>query len=306
MVGGLSGCSPGQADAGWFFDPRNPLLGGRLGVCFDAAVMKVAPLYRMWFSWRTHRSIGYTESTDAIRWSRPRIVLAPEEGIGETDVNRPSVLARDGALHMWFTSQTPDSSVISYAVSNDGDTWRRLGSHAVFASEVPWEKRSVMCPNVLWDDALGCYRMYYSGGEQYEPDSIGLATSLDGLQWTRRPSPVFTADPAHDWERTKVTGSDVHKLHDWYYMFYIGFADVDHAAIGIARSRDGVSGWQRHPQNPILRAPGISNPVAWDRDAIYKPSALLDDHRWLLFFNARRHHTEQIGLAIHPGIDLGF
>ena len=27
--------------------------------------------------------------------------------------------------------------------------------------------------------------MWYSGGEQYEPDAIGYATSKDGIDWTK-------------------------------------------------------------------------------------------------------------------------
>ncbi|HKM52332.1 MAG TPA: hypothetical protein VJY33_02920 [Isosphaeraceae bacterium] len=33
-----------------------------------------------------------------------------------------------------------------------------------------------MCPHVLWDEQAKLYRMWYSGGEQYEPNAIGFAT----------------------------------------------------------------------------------------------------------------------------------
>jgi hypothetical protein len=85
-------------------------------------------------------------------------------------------------------------------------------------------------------------------------------------------------------------------------MFYIGFRDEHHAQIGIARSRDGITGWQRHRDNPIIR-PG---PGQWDRDAVYKPYAVFDGRRWLLWYNGRKGGVEQIGLALHPGEDLGF
>jgi hypothetical protein len=70
----------------------------------------------------------------------------------------------------------------------------------------------------------------------------------------------------------------------------------------LARSRDGVHGWQRHPGNPIIR-PGENQ---WDSDAVYKPYALLDGSRWMLWYNGRRGGSEQIGLATHQGLDLGF
>ena len=83
---------------------------------------------------------------------------------------------------------------------------------------------------------------------------------------------------------------------------YIGFRDRDHAQIGLARSRDGITGWERHPANPILR-PGAGK---WDADAVYKPFAVRDGTRWLLWYNGRRGGVEQIGVAIHDGEDLGF
>ena len=85
-------------------------------------------------------------------------------------------------------------------------------------------------------------------------------------------------------------------------MFYIGFRDQDHAQIGIARSRDGIHDWRRHPANPVIR-PGKGQ---WDHDAVYKPYAIYDGTQWLLWYNGRNGSVEQIGLAIHKGEDLGF
>ena len=47
---------------------------------------------------------------------------------------------------------------------------------------------------------------------------------------------------------------------------------------------------------------------AWDGDACYKPFAIFDEeqNRWLLWYNGRKGGMEQIGMAIHPGADLGF
>jgi predicted GH43/DUF377 family glycosyl hydrolase len=85
-------------------------------------------------------------------------------------------------------------------------------------------------------------------------------------------------------------------------MFYIGFRDEDHAQIGIARSRDGITNWQRHPANPVVR-PGADQ---WDHDACYKPYAVFDGHKWLLWYNGRHGSLEQIGVVLHSGEDLGF
>ena len=145
--------------------------------------------------------------------------------------------------------------------------------------------------------------MWYSGGEQHEPNDIGYATSNDGLKWTKHPNnPIFRPDPKNDWEKERVTACQVIRRGDWHIMFYIGFRDVDHAQIGVARSKDGITNWERHSANPIIR-PGKEK---WDHDAVYKPYAILDGDKWLLWYNGRRGGMEQIGLATHQGEDLGF
>jgi hypothetical protein len=44
----------------------------------------------------------------------------------------------------------------------------------------------------------------------------------------------------------------------------------------------------------------------WDPDAVCKPYAIFDGRRWLLWDNGRKGGVEQIRLALHQGLDLGF
>lgn len=298
------GTGASETSAGWVKSEHNPVLGGDLGTCFDVSVLKEGETLRMWFSWRPRKSVALVESTDGIRWGEPVIVLGPNRDTDwEDDINRPAVLKRPDGYHLWYTGQARGHSWIGHATSPDGKAWTRTGAKPVLAPEAPWEKVAVMCPDVMWDDAARVYRMWYSGGEQYEPDAIGYATSPDGLNWTKaKANPVFRADPKQEWEKHKVTACQVVRRGQWYYLFYIGFRDVDHAQIGVARSRDGVTGWERHPANPIIR-PGRDR---WDHDAVYKPATVFDGRRWLLWYNGRHGGKEQIGLAIHEGEDLGF
>jgi predicted GH43/DUF377 family glycosyl hydrolase len=295
---------PADTAAGWRKSDHNPVLGGKLGTCFDVALLKEGDRYRMWFSWRPKRSLALVESRDGVHWGEPVIVLGPNPADGwEDDVNRPVVLKRPDGYHLWYTGQAKGHSWIGYATSADGVTWRRASDKPVLAPDAAWEKAAVMCPHVLWDEKARQYRMWYSGGEQYEPDAIGYATSADGRHWRKDArNPVFRADPGSAWERHKVTACQVVPHGDWFYLFYIGFRDEEHAQIGLARSRDGVTGWQRHPSNPIIRP----TPGGWDADAVYKPFALFEGDRWRLWYNGRKGGAEQIGLAVHDGEDLGF
>ena len=293
-----------DTSGGWRKYAHNPVLGGNLGVCFDVSLLREGDKYRMWFSWRTKKSVALAESADGIHWGPPAIVLGPNPATRwEEDINRPAVIRRGNTYYMWYTGQTREHSCIGLATSKDGTHWERASPEPVLSASQPWEKVAVMCPHVMWDEFTRICRMWYSAGEQYEPDAIGYATSPDGRSWTKPAgNPIFKADPEASWERYKVAGCQVLRWGAWYYMFYIGFRDIDHAQIGVARSSDGITGWQRHPANPIIR-PGINQ---WDQDACYKPYAIFDGRRWLLWYNGRRGNVEQIGLAIHDAQDLGF
>ncbi len=319
-----------ETSGGWQKFAGNPVLGGKLGTCFDVCLLKDGATFRMWFSWRPKQSIALVESRDGVHWSEPAIALGPNRDSGwEGEVNRPVVIhrgpspfsestapnqaAKKGTVplsapgipqyEMWYTGQKSGRSEIGYATSSDGRTWQRAAKEPVLRPDAAWEKVAVMCPHVLWDEQQKLLRMWYSGGEQYEPDAIGYSTSRDGVAWTKSSvNPIFKSDSSIAWERHKVTACQVLRQGDWHVMFYIGFRDVDHAQIGVARSRDGVSDWQRLAANPIIR-PGADR---WDADACYKPFAILDGDHWLLWYNGRHGGAEQIGLATHAGADLGF
>lgn len=288
---------------GWKKLPGSPVLGGDLGTCFDISVVEQEGVYKMYFSWRPVQCIAMAESRDGIHWSEPVKVLLPRATAQgwEDDLNRPGVLYKDGIYHMWYTGQykpgKPDgTSHIFYAVSTDGIHFSRKTVEPVLCPELLWEKDAVMCPHVIWEGDT--YKMWYSGGEQYEPNALGYAESTDGLHWIKHPdNPIFQADPASAWEQHKVTACQVIRQENGYTMLYIGFFNEDYAQIGLAHSDDGIHKWRRYPQNPII-AP---TPGSWDADACYKPFALPKNNGWILWYNGRRGGMEQIGAAYKAG-----
>ena len=235
------------------------------------------------------------------------MVLAPNAGTDwEQEINRPVVVKRPDGYHLWYTGEfLGQVSAIGHAWSQDGNCWERTGPRPVLSADQPWEMQAVMCPHVIWDGQASVYKMWYSGGEQYEPNAIGYATSPDGLSWQKHSrNPVFTPSGGREWERHKVTACQVIFHRGEYLMFYIGFENEHHAQIGLARSPDGIGNWERHPANPLIRSGRKAS--TWDHDAVYKPFALFDEtqERWLLWYNGRSGHPEQIGLAVHKGEKL--
>lgn len=290
---------------GWVKYAGNPVLGGSLGTCFDMSVDVSAGRHRMWFSWRPKRGIGYAESVDGLTWEvRDDVVLGPgtDGPAEETEATRPFVLVEDDQLTMWYSAHSERSVVISRASSVDGVTWQRQGT--VLSPSMAWEKAAVMCPSVLRDEH-GKYHMWYSGGERYEPDAIGYATSLDGVTWYRAlDGPVLRPGAPGSWEADRVAGAHVLRHGQWLYAAYIGFANgFEDSSIGIARSSDGIS-WERHDDNPIITrgAPG-----EFDSINVYKPFVVVDGARWRMWFNGSSpisgddtsldNRIEQIGYA---------
>ena len=221
------------------------------------------------------------------------------------DLNRNCVLKRGDQWHMWFTGQARGYSFIGYAVSDDGMNWKRVSDQPVLYSERPYEGPSVMNPYVIWDEKQQLYRMWYAAGEQYEPNVLAYATSKDGIHWDKLPAnPIFNGFKDQAYESDRVGGCQVVIADGWHYMFYIGYEDIDTARICVARSKNGITGWERNPHSPIV------SPTAggWDADACYKPSVIRDEknNRWLLWYNGRKGGDEYIGLVIHEGLDLGF
>ena len=151
------------------------------------------------------------------------------------------------------------------------------------------------------DEIEKIYKMWYSGGGNHEPDAIGYAWSKDGMNWKKyEGNPIFSSDVNVDWERNKTAACHVLKWDGWYYMFYIGFIHVDRAAIGLARSKNGITGWERYSQNPII-APDKGK---FDEKAVYKPYVMKNDTGWIMWYNGAMYIPdseeivrEQIGVA---------
>ena len=65
----------------------------------------------------------------------------------------------------------------------------------------------------------------------------------------------------------------------------------------MARSNDGITNWERHPQNPLI---DLGDAGQWDSLSAYKASPLLiDGCRWRVWYNASRKEDrkETIGFA---------
>jgi len=128
-------------------------------------------------------------------------------------------------------------------------------------------------------DASG-YRMWYAGfdGSNWR---IGLATSPDGIVWTRYAgNPVLNLGPANAWDQSDVRWLYVQPGGLSYRMWYTGYSG-DTMRIGYAESANGIS-WIRNTDNP---ATDYLRPGRWGYAKQYSPMVLQQGDRYRMWYS---------------------
>jgi hypothetical protein len=154
-----------------------------------------------------------------------------------------------------------------------------------------WDDEAVREPTVLKEGDT--YKMWYFGFDG-SISQIGLATSPDGLTWTKSDrNPVLSPDQS--WEGTRVFAPSVISDTDsgLYLMWYAGADSNWIDSIGFAWSDDGVD-WQKHPDNPVLE---VGSSGSWDDEDILSPAVLKVGSTYHMWYTGRDGVTARIGHA---------
>lgn len=137
-------------------------------------------------------AICHAWSEDGVKFARDASnpIFAPQ---GDWTVGRAidaEVFPVGDQLLLYFATRDPAFKVQMVGVAGaplDSDysrsQWRQLVDGPVLKPELPWEKKCIEAPTILRrGDTLW---MFYAGGYNNEPQQIGVASSRDGLKWTR-------------------------------------------------------------------------------------------------------------------------
>ena len=108
--------------------------------------------------------------------------------------------------------------------------------------EGAWDDLRVTRPSIV--DADDVLYMYYLGESVDGTSGVGVATSVDGVEWTKHPEPVMVAQGWEEFlDRPDVVLTDV-----GFVMIYRG--DVQ-GPMGVAVSDDGFA-WTRVSDQPAF------------------------------------------------------
>lgn len=193
---------------------------------------------------------------------------------------------------------------IGLATSSDGISWTKYGSDGLILSVGAggaWDDYSVGSPCVWQEDSTHFY-MLYAGRRNITTYSIGLATSSDGITWTKSGSNPVMQHTDSTWDEGNVVpGTRMLREGGTYYLYYWG---GDTAwAIGLATSTDRTT-WTKSANNPLLEPEAAGT---WD-DALLEPHVQKFGSTYYMWFqgNATAANVSKIGLASSSAKDSGW
>lgn len=140
----------------------------------------------------------------------------------------------------------------SPATPAGSSNWTRQGTGAVLnPSSSGWDSYLLGSPSVIRVGTT--YYLYYEGlNTATYIHAIGVATSADGVHWTKGAGPVLQAT-AGTWDSTEVRYPSVVKNGSNYLMVYQGTGTG--IALGLATSTDGIT-WTKH-SGPVVSGSGV-------------------------------------------------
>ncbi|MBN2027042.1 MAG: hypothetical protein JW854_09835 [Actinobacteria bacterium] len=251
----------------WTKYTGNPVLQG-VGQPWDIGGVGTGPYVcegdtmKYWFSgfpaMGSTRSFGFATSTDKVNWTREaNPSLSPGPAGSWDEILQQCTVIKDGpTYHMWYYAQDstlPYTGQIGHATSSDGRTFTKDPSNPVLSIGPggSWDNASLGSFVVTRRPWLGDYIMAYHGydGSNY---AIGVATSLDGITWTKfAGNPVLTIGIAGTWNENNVVPFTFTFDGSIYRLGLYGINSSGLMSSGEAFSTDGVA-WIPNFTNPVL------------------------------------------------------
>lgn len=164
--------------------------------------------------------------------------------------------------------------------------FNRYQNNPIIKPDKPYDGQGVYAPSLVYKN--GQYYMWYSslqGGTW----TISLATSTDGISWTKSPAnpvikpdttnPVICEKGAHDPE--VLWNPNLNKFQLWYVV------NCEPQPTGVARywvkygqSTDGIN-WT------IQQTPVLSPTLSWEQEGISFPTVGLDNNVYKIWYSGR-------------------
>ncbi len=236
----------------------------RLFLLFSALVLTCCPA--------AHAQVEWSKTA-----SDPVLDVGSEGSWDAGVVFEHYVIQRGDTLKMWYSGNNVGTALandfgIGYAWSLDGITWTKVAENPVMTGRAgAWDDVGVAAPVVIQDgDTL---RMWYHGVTDtgaVPGRFTGYATSVDGITWDRRDTPVFEAGSPGQWDGDILITHAVIKEDDGFKMWYSGGVGAPpnvNFRTGYATSPDGIH-WTKYDDSATTSAPFQSSDPVVERGSV--------------------------------------
>ncbi len=224
--------------------------------------------YKMWYDslGSNDSKIGFATSTDGLSWQR-QALLNPDPNFSESD---PFIFIKDGVKTLYFASVNNGSKI--YKINMINDTEYDLASlQLVIFPTLSWEGVDNTSPSVIFDN--GIYYLFYSGHNSIW--RVGMATSTDGLTWTKCPSPILNLNGRDE----PSDGPEIFKKNGQFHLFF-HMADTSGIKISQTTALSCSSNWSM--PDYILK-----NDKTYDVNYLTSPSVLEKNEQILLYYGGK-------------------
>jgi predicted GH43/DUF377 family glycosyl hydrolase len=253
-------------------------------------------------------SLGIEAANAQTTWIRnpSNPVLSPyRTGWDSSEVLIPRLYYDGSKYQMWYSGDNgtieAGGGSIGYATSNDGVSWSKNSNPVLTPGQAgSWDSLLVYAGFVLKNAST--YLMWYEGA-RLRPDGycckfgIGLATSADGLSWTKYAgNPVLTSESS---SRPYISYPWVLMMGKQFKMWYAcGVYAPYLTAICLASSSDGIH-WSQNAV-PVFRGTGMT--TDWDQGTVYSPNVIYDGKTYGMWYSSVNSAgmKYQIGYATSP------
>lgn len=240
----------------------------------NPSVMKTAAGYLNLYSgfdgktWRTGAAI----SADGISWTKRTQMLGPDQATWEG-----SYIAGNGAviestgiengLAYYYQAGKPPRIGLARANSGSG-SWKKEAQPVLALGPYgSWDEWGVADPYVI--NVSGSLYMFYLGMDRAQRQRLGVATSIDGVTWTKlRSNPVLELGSFDNFDESGLGEPAVWISNGFYWMLYTGRDRAENRRLGMARSTDGVH-WEKRPEV-------FSGAQPWASKVLCDPTVLVE------------------------------
>jgi len=212
----------------------------------DGNLLKVDGVWHMVFCGNRADDVEHATSRDGLTWEKD-----PRSPIFKS-AYAPNLVQVGDELRMYYIRKpkNKDGKAVPWEVQlATGKDFYSLKEHPaspVLTVSQPWEKAALFYPCVLREDDT--WVMFYASYWQMAPvknqcTAIGMATSRDGIAWTKNPAnPVLTPTVGSAYDSVYTSSESVIRDGDGYRLYYAGRVDMIHKyfSIGMATKKGNL------------------------------------------------------------------